>query len=283
MNLLEGEPAATAEAYEGERKKQAERQMAGHQHAIAQAHRGAKEQLAFQRRRGGAGIGHHVEGEEHEGHAGHGQQGRQQGCPKPDTTEEGLQCKGGQPGADEGHALDEAAVEERAGDDDRGGQEPITSTVKVFGELVGGRNAHPGKEEQNEGDAEVGRIEKVASFAVDGNAKDGLGADRGRRGQGDGPEVGVAVQQHGDRQGGDVGRKQEVDQLLAAAQEGEGAPLHFGFHQLQQQFHAVAGGQGHQGIGISRLKTEHGVAQQVQGGDGDSKTPQTGQTVGWRR
>ena len=283
MNLLEGEPGAAAEAYEGERKKQAERQMAGHQHAIDQAHRGAKEQLAFLGGGGGAGIGHHVEGEKHEGHAGHGQQGRQQGCAKPDTTEEGLQRKGGQPGADEGHALGEAAVEERAGDDDRGGQEPITSAMEVCGELVGGRDTHPGKEEQNQGDAEIGRIEKVASFAIDGNLKDGLGADGGRRSQGDGPEVGVAIQQHGDCQGGDMGRQQEVDQLLAAAQEGEGAPLHFGFNQLQQQFHAVAGGQGHQGIGIGRLKTEHEMAQQVQGGDGDSKTPQTGQTVGWRR
>lgn len=283
LDLLEGEPGAAADAHESERKEQAERNVAGHQHAIDQAHRGAKKQLAFQGGGGGAGIRHHVEGEEHEGHAGDGQQGRQDGGAKPDTADKGLQHKGCQPGADERHALGEAAVEERAGDDDCCRQEPITSAVEIFGELVGGRDTHPGEEEQNQGDAEVGGVEKVASFAVGGNPENGLGANGDGRGQGDGPEVGVAVKQHGDCQGGDMGRQQEVDQLLAAARESEGASLHFGFHKLQQQFHAVAGGQRYQGIGIGRLEAEHGVSQQVQGGDGDGKTPQTSQTVGGRQ
>ncbi len=45
------------------------------------------------------------------------------------------------------------------------------------------------------------------------DAKDGLRGDRGGAGEGDRPQPVVGVEQHRDRQAGDVGRQQEVDKV----------------------------------------------------------------------
>ena len=80
-----------------------------------------------------------------------------------------------------------------------------------------------------------------------------------------------------------MGRQQVVDEGLGAAPEGEGPLLDAGLHHFQEQLGAVASDQGHQRVGIGRFKTEQGVAQEVQGGDGQSEAPQPRQTAGGGR
>src|SRR5579872_118547 len=113
---------------------------------------------------------------------------------------------------------------------------------------------------------------------------DRLGSNGCRAGKHDWHQARIAIKQHATCKAGDVGGQEEVHHVAPAgvflvAQKARLAAVDVALHQFKPYLANVSGEDADEGLNPRLLKTKDGVAQNIEHGDGNSKSTQSTQTV----
>ena len=176
---------------------------------------------------------------------------------------------------DQPHPAGQLRVEHRAGDDDDARQDPAAPVVQALGEVVRRGDAAPREQHEHHQDPEVRRVHVVPQLAAHRGAQDPLGGHRQGDREDHHPDPVVDVDQHVQRDAGDVRREQELDQALEpAAEVARCAPLDAGADRLQHELGGVAGGDGDERPDPRLLEPEDDVPDDVEDRDRDGEPAQ---------
>ena len=120
----------------------------------------------------------------------------------------------------------------------------------------------------------------MARAVCDRSAQEALRTDRHDGGEDHWSESLIRVKEHRAREPADVRREEKINEpAYAATHEPQRAAIETRVDELEQQFGAVSGSQRYERLCERLFEAEESVAQYVEDGDGDRKTPQSSQTI----